>query len=63
MSSPAVRIGFKTSPQNVDWATVDATWRRAGELTASPGGGFDSGWMNDHLVDMDPADPGGPSRR
>ena len=58
MSSPAVRIGFKTSPQNVDWATVDATWRRAGELTASPGGGFDSGWMNDHLVDMDPADPG-----
>ena len=58
MSSPAIRIGFKTSPQNVDWATVDATWRRAGELTVSPGGGFDSGWMNDHLVDMDPADPG-----
>jgi alkanesulfonate monooxygenase SsuD/methylene tetrahydromethanopterin reductase-like flavin-dependent oxidoreductase (luciferase family) len=58
VSSPAIRIGFKTSPQNVDWATVDATWRRAGELTASPGGGFDSGWMNDHLVDMDPADPG-----
>jgi alkanesulfonate monooxygenase SsuD/methylene tetrahydromethanopterin reductase-like flavin-dependent oxidoreductase (luciferase family) len=58
VTSPAIRIGFKTSPQNVDWATVDATWRRAGELTASPGGGFDSGWMNDHLVDMDPADPG-----
>jgi len=58
VSSPAIRIGFKTSPQNVDWATVDATWRRSGELTESPGGGFDSGWMNDHLVDMDPADPG-----
>jgi alkanesulfonate monooxygenase SsuD/methylene tetrahydromethanopterin reductase-like flavin-dependent oxidoreductase (luciferase family) len=58
VSSPAVRIGFKTSPQNVDWATVDATWRRAGELSSEPGGGFDSGWMNDHLVDMDPADPG-----
>ena len=41
-----VRIGFKTSPQDVDWATIDATWRRAGELTAEPGGGFDSGWMN-----------------
>ena len=27
-----VRIGFKTSPQDVDWATLDATWARAGEL-------------------------------
>jgi len=54
-----VRIGFKTSPQDVDWATIDATWRRAGELTAEPGGGFDSGWMNDHLTNMDPAAPGG----
>ena len=48
-----VRIGFKTSPQDVDWATVDATWRRAGEL-----GAFDSGWLNDHLTNMDPAVPG-----
>lgn len=57
MSAP-VRIGFKTSPQGVDWATVDATWRRAGELSVEPGGGFDSGWMNDHLTDMDADDPG-----
>jgi alkanesulfonate monooxygenase SsuD/methylene tetrahydromethanopterin reductase-like flavin-dependent oxidoreductase (luciferase family) len=57
MSAP-VRIGFKTSPQNVDWATVDATWRRAGELSLEPSRGFDSGWMNDHLTAMDPDDPG-----
>ena len=53
-----VRIGFKTSPQDVDWATVDATWRRAGELTDDPGGGFDSGWLNDHLTNMDAETPG-----
>jgi len=39
-------IGFKTSPQQVDRATVDATWRLAGELPV-----FDAGWMNDHLTD------------
>jgi alkanesulfonate monooxygenase SsuD/methylene tetrahydromethanopterin reductase-like flavin-dependent oxidoreductase (luciferase family) len=48
-----VRIGFKTSPQDVDWPTLDATWARAGEL-----GAFDSGWLNDHLTNMDAADPG-----
>jgi alkanesulfonate monooxygenase SsuD/methylene tetrahydromethanopterin reductase-like flavin-dependent oxidoreductase (luciferase family) len=48
-----VRIGFKTSPQDVDWPTLDATWARAGEL-----GVFDSGWLNDHLTNMDPAVPG-----
>jgi alkanesulfonate monooxygenase SsuD/methylene tetrahydromethanopterin reductase-like flavin-dependent oxidoreductase (luciferase family) len=53
-----VRIGFKTSPQDVDWATVDATWRRAGELPGEPGGGFDSGWLNDHLTNMDAENPG-----
>jgi len=53
-----VRIGFKTSPQDVDWATVDATWRRAGELAGEPGGRFDSGWLNDHLTNMDPDAPG-----
>jgi alkanesulfonate monooxygenase SsuD/methylene tetrahydromethanopterin reductase-like flavin-dependent oxidoreductase (luciferase family) len=57
MASTAISIGFKTSPQNVDWATVDATWRRAGELSAD-GGGFDSGWLNDHLTDMNPDRPG-----
>ena len=34
-----VRIGFKTSPQDVDWATVDATWARAGELGDDPAAG------------------------
>ena len=56
--APPIAIGFKTSPQNVDWATVDATWRRAGELSGEPGGGFDSGWLNDHITDMSPDDPG-----
>jgi alkanesulfonate monooxygenase SsuD/methylene tetrahydromethanopterin reductase-like flavin-dependent oxidoreductase (luciferase family) len=55
-----VRIGFKTSPQEVDWASLDATWKRAGELASEPGGGFDSGWLNDHLTNMD-ADVPGPS--
>jgi len=41
-----ISIGFKTSPQGVDWPTLDATWARAGELDA-----FESGWMNDHLTD------------
>ena len=53
-----VRIGFKTSPQDVDWATVDATWEEAGTLATRPGGGFDSGWLNDHLTNMDAAAPG-----
>ena len=53
-----IRIGFKTSPQDVDWATVDATWARAGQLATQPGGGFDSGWLNDHLTNMDGAVPG-----
>ena len=48
-----LRISFKTSPQRVDWATLDATWRLAGEL-----GGWDGAWMNDHLTDMDPDVPG-----
>jgi alkanesulfonate monooxygenase SsuD/methylene tetrahydromethanopterin reductase-like flavin-dependent oxidoreductase (luciferase family) len=54
-----VRISFKTSPQGVDWATLDATWQRAGELSADGGSGaFDGAWMNDHLLDMDPEAPG-----
>jgi len=50
-----VGIGFKTSPQDVDWPTLDATWAAAGEL-----GTFDAGWMNDHLVHMGRS-KGGPS--
>jgi alkanesulfonate monooxygenase SsuD/methylene tetrahydromethanopterin reductase-like flavin-dependent oxidoreductase (luciferase family) len=53
-----VRVGFKTSPQDVDWATIDATWARAGELAGAAGGGFDSGWLNDHLTNLDAAAPG-----
>jgi alkanesulfonate monooxygenase SsuD/methylene tetrahydromethanopterin reductase-like flavin-dependent oxidoreductase (luciferase family) len=41
-----VLVGFKTSPQAVDWSTLDETWAAAGELDA-----LDSGWMNDHLSD------------
>ena len=48
-----LRISFKTSPQRVGWATLDATWALAGQL-----GGFDGAWMNDHLTDMDPVSPG-----
>ena len=48
-----LRISFKTSPQHVDWATLDATWALAGGQ-----GGWDGAWMNDHLTDMDLANPG-----
>lgn len=48
-----VRVGFKTSPQRVDWQTLDETWALAGEL-----GVFSSGWLNDHLTDTDPDRPG-----
>ena len=49
-----VHLGFKTSPQDVDWATLDATWKLAGELDV-----FESAWMNDHLTDLSAS--GGPS--
>jgi alkanesulfonate monooxygenase SsuD/methylene tetrahydromethanopterin reductase-like flavin-dependent oxidoreductase (luciferase family) len=42
----AVHIGIKTSPQSVDWQTIDAAWARIGELDV-----FESVWMNDHLTD------------
>src|SRR5262245_17598999 len=48
-----VRISFKTSPQRVDWATLDATWALAGQM-----GGWDGAWMNDHLTDMVADNPG-----
>lgn len=41
------RIGIKTSPQSVDWQTLDAAWARIGEHEV-----FDSVWMNDHLSDV-----------
>ena len=43
----SLRIGFKTSPQAVDWNTLDDTWAAAGQLDV-----FDAGWLNDHLVDI-----------
>jgi alkanesulfonate monooxygenase SsuD/methylene tetrahydromethanopterin reductase-like flavin-dependent oxidoreductase (luciferase family) len=42
-----VTIGIKTSPQAVDWTTLDADWARIGEHDV-----FDSVWMNDHLTDV-----------
>lgn len=43
----ALRIGIKTSPQAVDWATLDGAWRQIGQHDV-----FDSVWMNDHLTDV-----------
>ena len=54
MPFPVRTIGFKTSPQHVEWSLLDETWAAAGELRA-----FSAGWMNDHLTDM--SDAGGPS--
>jgi alkanesulfonate monooxygenase SsuD/methylene tetrahydromethanopterin reductase-like flavin-dependent oxidoreductase (luciferase family) len=42
-----VPIGIKTSPQAVDWVTLDAAWGRIGEHDV-----FESVWMNDHLSDV-----------
>lgn len=42
-----IGIGIKTSPQAVDWATLDAAWARIGEHDV-----FESVWMNDHLSDV-----------
>ena len=39
-----MRIGFRTSPQNVTWAQLEDAWREAGRHDV-----FDSAWMNDHL--------------
>lgn len=40
-----VAIGIKTSPQDSDWATLDAAWARIGEHDI-----FESVWVNDHLT-------------
>ena len=42
-----IPIGIKTSPQAVDWPTLDGVWARVGEHEV-----FDSVWMNDHLTDV-----------
>jgi alkanesulfonate monooxygenase SsuD/methylene tetrahydromethanopterin reductase-like flavin-dependent oxidoreductase (luciferase family) len=52
MTGP-VSIGIKTSPQAVDWATLDAAWARIGRYDV-----FESVWMNDHLSDVNLARAG-----
>src|SRR4029079_6784749 len=42
-----IPIGIKTSPQAVDWATLDAMWARIGTYDV-----FESFWINDHLTDI-----------
>jgi alkanesulfonate monooxygenase SsuD/methylene tetrahydromethanopterin reductase-like flavin-dependent oxidoreductase (luciferase family) len=50
-----MRVGFRTSPQNTDWSSLEAAWAEAGRHDV-----FDSGWLNDHL--MDPGrERGGPA--
>jgi alkanesulfonate monooxygenase SsuD/methylene tetrahydromethanopterin reductase-like flavin-dependent oxidoreductase (luciferase family) len=39
-----VKVGFRTSPQDVTWAQLEDAWAEAGRHEV-----FDSGWMNDHL--------------
>lgn len=39
-----MRVGFRTSPQQVDWPTLEAAWGEAGQHDI-----FDAGWVNDHL--------------
>jgi alkanesulfonate monooxygenase SsuD/methylene tetrahydromethanopterin reductase-like flavin-dependent oxidoreductase (luciferase family) len=42
-----ISIGIKTSPQAVDWPTLDAAWAQIGRHDV-----FDSAWLNDHLTDV-----------
>ncbi|HET6379539.1 MAG TPA: LLM class flavin-dependent oxidoreductase [candidate division Zixibacteria bacterium] len=44
--SGRLTIGFKTTPTDVDWATLDETWAAAGEEPV-----LAAGWMADHLTD------------
>jgi alkanesulfonate monooxygenase SsuD/methylene tetrahydromethanopterin reductase-like flavin-dependent oxidoreductase (luciferase family) len=41
-----MRIGFRTSPQNVEWTALEEAWAEAGRHDV-----FDSGWLNDHFGD------------
>lgn len=45
--SADLHIGIKTSPQAVDWRTLEAVWDRIGQHPE-----FESVWMNDHLTDI-----------
>jgi alkanesulfonate monooxygenase SsuD/methylene tetrahydromethanopterin reductase-like flavin-dependent oxidoreductase (luciferase family) len=39
-----MRVGFRTSPQNVTWSQLEDAWGEGGRHDV-----FDSAWMNDHL--------------
>ena len=39
-----MRVGFRTSPQDVGWQQLEDAWAEAGRHDV-----FDSAWMNDHL--------------
>lgn len=43
--SGRLSIGFKTTPIDVSWQTLDEIWHAAGELEV-----FAAGWMADHLT-------------
>jgi F420-dependent oxidoreductase-like protein len=49
-----MRFGFKTSPQNTEWADMLAVWQAADELAF-----FESGWTFDHFYPIF-SDPTGP---
>lgn len=55
MTPARVGISLKTSPQGVDWPTLDDIWATAGGLDV-----FDGLWLNDHLTDV-ADDRSGPS--
>ncbi len=42
----SVRLHVKTSPQGVDWTTLEETWSAIGESPV-----FEGAWLNDHLTD------------
>ena len=39
-----MKVGFRTSPQNVEWEALEDAWAEGGRQDV-----FDSAWMNDHL--------------
>jgi alkanesulfonate monooxygenase SsuD/methylene tetrahydromethanopterin reductase-like flavin-dependent oxidoreductase (luciferase family) len=51
--SGRLTIGFKTTPVNVSWPTLDDEWATGGRLDA-----FSAGWMADHLTDAGQAHGG-----
>jgi alkanesulfonate monooxygenase SsuD/methylene tetrahydromethanopterin reductase-like flavin-dependent oxidoreductase (luciferase family) len=53
--SGRLTVGFKTTPIDVEWPTLDEVWHAAGELDA-----FTAGWMADHLTNAN-RDRGGQS--